>query len=363
MVIRWISLIDIRSYQSLEWAPDSQVNLLIGPNAAGKTNLLEAIGYLSSGRSFRSGPDDVLISFDAESGVIRAGLGNEEDEHLVEIELTRGRPRRIQLDRQRLRLGSDLTEVIRTVTFLPDDLDLIKRGPARRRDLLDQVAVQLWPITALDQSEFAKALRQRNAFLKQRDRDEATLGVWDARLAQSAGRLVSRRARVVDALLPEMERAYRDISSAEVDIALDYRSDWVNELSPTTPAGTYENALSEALTELRSRDMERRMTLVGPHRDEPVLLLDSHDSRFHASQGEQRTLALAIRLATQRLLTESTGKPPILLLDDVFSELDDDRSGALAKLLPDTQTFISSAKREDVPISGRPWSLEGGTLK
>lgn len=362
MRVRWISLADIRSYARIEWEPDPKVNLLIGPNAAGKTNLLEAIAYLAVAKSFRVGSDDALIRHDADSGVIRAGVGNAGEEHLIEIELRRGRPRAIQVDRQRLRRGSDLAQVFRTVTFLPEDLDLIKRGPSQRRELLDEVSVILWPVTALDQTEFAKALRQRNAFLKQRERDLTTLGVWDARLAQSAARMISRRARVVEALLPEITQAYREISGSDARIELDYRSEWVHELDASIPTGVYEETLGRALAETRTRDQERRMTLVGPHRDDPVVLLNHHDSRVHASQGEQRTLALAIRLATQRLVTESSGTPPTLVLDDVFSELDDDRAQALGKLLPDTQTFISSARREDVPISGRPWMLEDDTL-
>ncbi len=362
MVIRWVTLADIRSYRALEWHPDPTVNLLVGPNGAGKTNLMEAIGYLPSLRSFRGVPDDGLISYEADSGVIRAGLGWGDNGHLVEIEIFRNRSRRVQVDRHRLRRASDLGEVIRTVTFLPEDVDLIKRGPGRRRDLLDEVAVQLWPVSALDQSEFAKALRQRNAFLKQRERDEVTLGVWDARLAQSAGRVLSRRVRAMELLQPEMERAYRDISTSDIHVDIEYRAEWVDKTDPTIPAGVYEKALADALLGTRHRDMERRLTLVGPHRDDPVLLLDGHDSRVHGSQGEQRTYALAIRLATQRVITEFVGVPPVLLLDDVFSELDRDRAHALAELLPDTQTFISSARPEDVPVTGREWRSHDGSV-
>ncbi len=173
MRIDWVSLVDFRSYRQLDWRPDPEVNLLTGPNGAGKTNLLESVAYLASLKSFRSAPDQALIADDADSAVIRVGLGGEERERLIEIEIPRTGQRRTQVDKTKLRRTADLLGVIRVVAFLPEDLDLVKRGPAYRRDLLDDIAVQLWPAAHLDQTEYERALRQRNAFLRQGYHDEA----------------------------------------------------------------------------------------------------------------------------------------------------------------------------------------------
>lgn len=361
MRVAWISLIDFRSYSELEWHPDSGVNLLIGPNGAGKTNLLEAVAYLATSKSFRGVPDNALIGDERDSAVVRAGLTGEERERLIEIEIPRQGSRRTQVDKTRLRRTADLLGVLRAITFLPEDLDLIKRGPAYRRDLLDDVAVQLWPAAHLDQSEYERALRQRNAFLKQGQQDEATLSVWDSRLAQAGGRVLARRARVIESLAEMLDGAYADIADTETTAEFTYTPSWPGVLVDGS-AAEYGGRLVEALEQSRRVDYERRMTTVGPHRDEPGFSIDGHDARVHGSQGEQRTMALAVKLAAHRAVASAVGESPLLLLDDVFSELDPGRAHALAGALPaDTQTMITSARPEDVPVSGVVWKVgEGG---
>ncbi len=364
MKVDWVELVDFRSYRRLEWRPDPGVNLLLGPNGAGKTNLLEAIAYLSSLRSFRSVADAALIRDEAEAAVIRAGVSSESRERLIEIEIPRAGGRRTQVDRTRLQRTADLLGAIRVIAFLPEDLDLVKRGPAYRRDLLDSVAVQLWPAAYLDQSEFERALRQRNAFLKSGDRDDATLSVWDSRLAQSGGRVLGRRARVIEALAPMLEVAYEEIAHKPHRASIGYQATWEEgEAGLGRSAGELTDLLMTALERSRRVDYERRLTTVGPHRDEPVLRIERIDARTHGSQGEQRSLALAVKLASHRAVAESIGVPPVLLLDDVFSELDPDRATALAKSLPpSTQTLITSARPEDVPVSGTMWRVEDGEV-
>lgn len=334
--------------------------MLVGPNGAGKTNLLESVAYLASLKSFRSAPDQALIADDQESAVIRAGLIGGERERLIEIEIPRKGGRRTQVDKTRLKRTADLLGVLRVIAFLPEDLDLIKRGPAHRRDLLDDVAVQLWPSAYLDQSEFDRSLRQRNAFLKQGTHDEATLAVWDSRLAQAGGRVLSRRARVVETLSGLLEDAYREIASDDFAAAFTYRPSWPGKLDQAS-AAEYGERLTEGLEASRRIDYERRMTTVGPHRDEPGFAIDGHEARVHGSQGEQRTMALSVKLAAHRAVAAAVDETPVLLLDDVFSELDPERAAALATALPDdTQTMISSARPEDVPISGTMWTVDGG---
>lgn len=363
MQIDWLKLSNFRSYPSLEWSPAPGVNLLIGPNGAGKTNLLEAVAYLASLRSFRGVPDAALITEGENATVIRSAVLSEERQRLVEIELSTGHPRRAQVDKTRLRRSADLLGVLRVIAFLPDDLDLVKRGPSHRRGLIDDLAVQLWPSAHLDQAEYERAVRQRNAFLRSGERDQTTLGVWDSRLSQAGGRVLVRRARVVELITPLLDAAYREISGEEEGVGVEYETTWGSALRADRSAGEYSDLLSEALVSARAGDYQRRVTTVGPHRDDPVLFIGGRDSRTHSSQGEQRSLALALKLAAHRAVAESLGMAPVLLLDDVFSELDPDRSAALTKALPGgAQTVITSARPDEVPVPGKVWQVGQGAV-
>lgn len=364
MHVVWLELTAFRSYEHLEWRPDPGVNLLIGPNGAGKTNALEAIAYLATLKSFRGVTDEGLIADEVTHAYVRGGIyrGPELGERLVEIEIPRSGPRRTQVDRQRLGRASDLIEVLRTVAFLPEDLDIVKRGPGGRRDVLDDVSTQLRPVAAADLAEYERALRQRNAFLKAGAPDAVTLAVWDERLSQAGGKVMARRANTMSVLGPHFQSAYRTISGTSVGLGFSYGSEWGGSTDPTVTAGEQAAVLAGALVERLPHDRERRVTSVGPHRDDPALLLGGHDLRVHGSQGEQRTAALALRLAAHRAVTEATGTPPVLLLDDVFSELDEDRAERLAASLPATQTLITSARPEDVPVPGRRWAVGDGRI-
>ena len=299
---------------------------------------------------------------EAGSAVVRSSIASPERERLIEIEIPRAGQRRTQVDKTRLKRTSDLLGALRVVAFLPEDLDLIKRGPAYRRDLLDEIAVQLWPASHLDQSEYERALRQRNAYLKQGFRDDGALEVWDQRVAQAAGRVLARRFRVIETIEPLLTGAYQDIAGRPTAAAISYTTSWGRDLGNES-AAELADAVVEALEGARRVDYERRMTTVGPHRDEPGFQIDGHEARIHGSQGEQRTMALAVKLAAHRAVTAVTDEPPVLLLDDVFSELDPVRASSLAGALPkDTQTLITSARPEDVPISGKTWTVADGEL-
>lgn len=361
MRVEWISLLNFRSYSDLEWRPEPGVNILVGPNGAGKTNLLEAISYLATLRSFRHVADQDLIADESESAVIRSGILSLGRDRLIEIEIPQRGGRRTQVDKQRLRRTADLLGAVRVVAFLPEDLDLIKRGPAYRRDLLDEVAVQLWPAAYVEQSEFGRALRQRNAFLKAGSRDEGVLDVWDARLAQAGGKVAMRRARVVEGLVPLLTDAYSEISESSKSTGISYETSWPTERFVGGSAAEFTTGMVDAFRNTRRADFERRVTTTGAQRDEPIFLLGDADTRTHGSQGEQRTMALALKLAAHRLIADATDTPPLLILDDVFSELDPQRSNALAASLPvDTQTLISSARPDEVPIGGAVWTVDGG---
>jgi DNA replication and repair protein RecF len=363
MKVDWLALRGFRSYEALDWGPDPGVNLLLGANGAGKTNLLEAIAYLATLRSFRSATESNLVREETESAIVRAGVSGQGRERLIEIELPRTGRRRTQVDKSRLQRSSDLLGVLRVIAFLPEDLDLVKRGPAYRREMLDDVAVQLWPSAYLDQAEYERALRQRNAFLKTGERDEATLSVWDSRLAESGGRVMARRSRVIEIMAPLLGATYQDIAQNQQRVAMGYLFAGGDDRDIHLSAADFASALLVALQTARRTDYDRRLTTVGPHRDEPVFYLDGMDARGYGSQGEQRTIALAVKLAAHRAVADTTGEPPVLLLDDVFSELDAERSAALAKILPpDTQTMITSARPEDVPVDGVIWRVGAGVV-
>ncbi len=336
--------------------------MLVGDNGAGKTNLLEAVSYLATLRSFRGAPDEALIAHDQQTAVVRGTVDHAAASTLIEIELRRRTPRRVQVNRTRLARAADLIGHVRMVSFLPEDLDVVKRGPALRRDLLDEAAVQLWPGAYADRAEFERALRHRNAFLKQGMDDPVTLSVWDERFCQSAGRLMVRRARARSALSAHLGAAYEAVAGERRGAELAYGSAWASALDPSRGGVEYVEELRSGLDRARRTDRERRQTTVGPHRDDPAFLLDGHDARHHASQGEQRTLALAVRLATHRAIAEVVGAPPILLLDDVFSELDPTRAAALTGALPIAQTLITTADPAHVPLQGTRWRVTAGEV-
>lgn len=360
MGLAWLELREFRSYRSLRWEPDPSVNVLTGGNAVGKTNLLEAVGYLASLRSFRRVPESELVAAGAERCVVRGQLEQGDSESLVEVEIPVAGRRRAQLNRRRLSRSADLLGAVRAVVFLPDDLDFVKRGPAYRRDLLDATAVQIWPGAHRDQQDYERALRQRNALLRQQGRgaDPATLDVWDGRLSQAGGKLMDRRQATIAALQEETAAMYQKLSASETAVRLEYRAGWAE-----AGDGDWSDRLAAALARSRTDDMERRASTAGPHRDDLVMRLGERDSRTRASQGEQRTLALAVRLAAHAAVRSKTGCAPLLLLDDVFSELDAQRSAALVGALPEAQTIITTARADEAPVGGRLWSVAEGAVR
>lgn len=361
MRISWISLADYRSYDTLEWEPHPDLSILVGPNAAGKTNLLEAIGYLGFLRSFRGADDAQVVRRGSRAAVLRAEVKENDRSGLIEIEIPIQGRKRVLLNRRRLNRREELTELLRIVVFLPDDLDIVKRGPVERRRFLDELAAQLWPGTARDQAEYERALRQRNAFLKRGDRDPVTWEVWDERLARAGAKLVQRRTRALEAVAGHVEGAYLQVAGSG-RVRVDYTTTWAGTPTSETSVAELTAHLRTALERRRRVDAERGMTTVGPHRDEPMILVDDRDGRYLASQGEQRTVALALRLASHRAIEEVTGVRALLLLDDVFSELDADRAAALREALPVAQTIITTVVLDSVPMAGVVYRVGDGKV-
>lgn len=335
----WVS--EFRSYRTAEVELPAGLTAVVGPNGHGKSNLLEAVGYLVTLQSFRGAGDDALVRTGSDRAVVRGEVLSEGRLHLVEAELARSGRNRILIDKQRLTRRRDLVGIARCTVFAPDDLDLVKGGPALRRSFLDDLLVSLHPRYEAVRSEWERSLKQRNALLKQIQGrpDEAqllTLEVWDQKLAAAGDELVRLRRELVVRIGPTVSVACADIAGEAVPVELRYESPW------STVDGRGQG-LAEALAAVRNEELRRGVTVVGPHRDELELSVAAMPARTHASQGEQRTLALALRLAGHRLLTQTYGAPPLLLLDDVFSELDPQRSAALLHALPVGQTLLSSA--------------------
>lgn len=360
MGLTWLELAGFRSYGSLRWEPEPRVNVLVGRNGAGKTNLLEAIDYLGSLRSFRRVPDAELVAAGYDRCVVRGEAEQRASSSLVEIEIPAAGRRRAQLNRRRLARAADLLGAVRTVVFLPDDLDFVKRSPSYRRQLLDATAVQIWPGAYQDQQDYERALRQRNALLRSAGRGAApaALDVWDGRLSQAGGKLMARRQATIAALQEETAAMYQKMSESDTPVRLVYQAGW-----GSPGEGEWSGQLAAALARSRSDDLERRMSTTGPHRDDLSIRLGERDSRTRASQGEQRTLALAVRLAAHAAVRSKTGEAPLLLLDDVFSELDEQRSAALAESLPEAQTFITAARGGEAPVGGRRWQVTEGAVR
>lgn len=338
-------LTDFRNYASAELTPaPAGLTVVHGANGEGKTSLLEAIGYLATLTSFRGVPNDALVRMGAEAAVVRAEGEREGRSLLIEAALQRSGRDRVMVNRQPLRRTRDLVGYLQASVFSPDDLALVKGGPAGRRRYLDDALVAVHPKNDLLQSDLDRVLRQRNTLLKQaggRVTAEvgATLDVWDTKLADLGDRVAALRTGLVMRLQPELAKAYDQVASASAQVEATYEPSWVGPLA-------------EALARSRTDDIRRGVSTVGPHRDELGLVIAGLPARTHASQGEQRSLALALRLAAHGVVTEEAGSSPILLLDDVFSELDPDRAEALVAHLPVGQALLTTAG--PVPAGARP---------
>ncbi|HSJ72043.1 MAG TPA: DNA replication/repair protein RecF [Acidimicrobiia bacterium] len=361
MYLSWLTLRDMRCYDELDFRPEPGVNVLVGDNGVGKTSVLEAIAYVGMLKSFRGVPDSALVRAGASASIVRAGIGGAATETTVEIETPLEGRRTVLVNGKRPARMRDLLATVPVVAFLPDDLDVIKRGPAIRREYLDDLAASLWPQASADLSEYDRILRQRNTLLRQEGRrtDPVSLDVWDERLSAAGAAVMTHRRTVARHLQPHLLDAYVVVGGSG-DLRWAYRSTWGSE-DAQSPAELSES-LSEALAARRQRDMDVRTTTVGPHRDEPGLSLDGRPTRTHASQGEQRTVALALRIGAHRLIEEVRDTPPILLLDDVFSELDHDRASRVLALIPSGQVFVTTAREDEVPISGRRWRVRDGKV-
>jgi DNA replication and repair protein RecF len=325
---------DFRNYESADLALPPGLTVVRGDNGEGKTSLLEGIGYLATLASFRGVPNEALVREGATQAVVRGEGERQGRQLLIEAEIAaRGR---VTVNKQRLRRSSDLLDAIRVSVFAPDDLELVKGGPSARRRYLDDALVALAPKHDALRRDLDRILRQRTALLRQSGGRltpdiATTLDVWDSKLVTAGEALADARAALVANLEPALAKAYADLSPTRGAVTASYDAPWRS-------AG-----LAAALAEARADELRRGVCLVGPHRDDLTLRINAMPARTHASQGEQRSLALALRLGAHRLVADTLDDVPVLLLDDVFSELDPDRTENLLAHLPAGQAVLTTA--------------------
>lgn len=364
MEVSAAELIDFRNYRQerAEFAPG--LNLVVGQNGQGKTNLLEAVHLLSAMGSHRSSSVAPLVRWGAERAVVRASATSRGRAVRVDAEIVAGSGVRMLVNKVPLERSKDAAEVMATVLFSPDDLALIKGGPEERRRFLDHAAARARPLAAADRAEFERVLRQRNGVLKAglvNPRALRSLEVWDEQFIRSATAVVAARLGALSRIAGEAGDGYRRLAASGVEVNLQYQCSWA-EAPPA--AGELEAAVRHSVEATRARDVERGTTHTGPHRDDLELTVGGADARTFASQGEQRSLALSLRLAELRLVTEVRQEQPVLLLDDVFSELDDSRRVQLAELVVASgQTIITTTSPGGVPLAAaRTLTVDAGKI-
>jgi DNA replication and repair protein RecF len=380
-----LSLTDFRSWPAvyLELGPGSTA--LVGPNGQGKTNLVEALGYVATLGSHRVSLDAPLVRAGAERAVVRARVEREDRSTLVELEINPGKANRARVNRGPVPRAREVLGLLRTVLFAPEDLALVRGDPGERRRFLDDLLVLRAHRLAGVRSDYERVLKQRNALLKTAflarrsgGGDLRTLDVWDAHLARSGAELLAARLALVDALRPHVEVAYAQVAGGQGVPGLVYRSSLAaSPDSPGLPDTLDRTALADALLaelgRVRPQEVERGVSLVGPHRDELLLTLDHGAAgdlpvRGYASHGESWSYALALRLASYALLRaegEGAGGEPVLVLDDVFAELDAGRRDRLAELVAGAeQVLVTAAVGEDVPdaLRGARYDVRSGTV-
>ncbi len=392
-----LALEDFRSYSSADVALGPGVTIFNGPNGEGKTNLVEAVGYVATLASHRVAHDAPLIRQGAERAIIRASVRDAVRDALVEIELNPGRANRVRLNRAPLTKPREVLGVLRTVLFAPEDLALVKGDPGERRRFLDDLLVAMAPRYAAVRADYDRVLRQRTALLKSaglkgssrntqaREAVMNTLDVWDTHLARCGAELLVAREHLVSALSPHVQRAYAAVAGDRGPTTIEYKrslpagatvrsehpADMADDDGKAADGGTHRDRLKAAaevlraaLAEVRESELDRGVCLVGPHRDELDLRVRDLPARGYASHGESWSLALALRLASFDLLRAGR-EDPVLILDDVFAELDTGRRDRLAALVADAeQVLVTAAVPADVPpvLAGARFSVSGGAL-
>jgi DNA replication and repair protein RecF len=371
----WVQALHLDSFRSynevlVEFVPG--VNVLIGPNGQGKTNIVEAIYYLATLTSHRVASENPLVSAGKASAVIRARINEEDRTVAIDIEITPGKTNRAKINRSPLPRVRDVLGIVRVIMFAPEDLALVKGDPSERRSFMDHTLIQRTPRFMGVKTDYEKVLRQRNALLKSSNRDniDSTLDVWNEQLAKLGAEITHTRIQFIRDLKPHIRKRYHSISGGEKavsssEIFLTYQSKYLidDEIEALTQDEIRDRILDE-LSARRKDELIRGVTLVGPHRDELFIGLGELPLKGYASHGESWSAALALRVASADVL-KTDGIEPILILDDVFAELDVMRRATILELTKNApQVFITAAVESDVPseLEGARFHVSLGTV-
>jgi DNA replication and repair protein RecF len=363
--IAHLSLHDFRSYPEVEVALGPGVTAFVGRNGQGKTNLVEAVDYIARLASHRVAGDAPLVRFGTDSAVVRAAVVRDGREAVLEVQINPGRSNRARVNKSPLPRARDLLGLVRTVLFSPEDLALVKGDPSERRRFLDDLLVLRAPRFSGVRADYDRVLKQRNSLLKtaglarrqgsaRAESALATLGVWDSHLARSGAELLAARLTLVDELRPYVAAAYEAVAqgASRSDATMSYKPSLQLPTGPEDSSYDREVLAAALLAEVerrRDEEIDRGVSLVGPHRDDLTLMLGPLPVKGYASHGESWSMALALRLASYDLL-RAGGDDPILILDDVFAELDTDRRERLAELVAGAeQVLVTAAVPDDVP--------------
>ncbi len=358
MFVRHLGLRDFRSWSEVDLELTAGRTVFIGPNGFGKTNLVEALWYCATLGSHRVANDAPLVRAGTDRAIVSTIVVNDGRELAVDLEIVAGRANKARLNRAPTRSAREILGAVRAVLFAPEDLALVRGDPSERRRYLDELATVRRPRIAAVRADYDKVLRQRTALLKSaaggRFRADPTLldtlEVWDGHLAEHGAELMAARLELVNLLAPQVEKAYQVLAPASRPAAIVYRPS-TGALDHAGSAGVAEcrEALEAALTRRRDAELERGMCLVGPHRDDLELILGDQPAKGFASHGESWSMALALRLAAYELLRTEGGEP-VLILDDVFAELDNSRRRALTSAVAGAeQVLVTAAVAEDIP--------------
>ena len=359
MLITNLNLTNYRSYTSLDLTLDPGVSIFVGKNGEGKTNIAEAVLYLTFLSSHRASGNTPLIKLGNQSAYIRAKVKYPEREILVELEINNDKANRAKVNQNQVRSQKEIFGIVQTIYFSPEDLDIVRGDPSERRRFIDQLLTLRSPRIAGVISDYERAVKQRNSLLKTRASADA-LNPWDKQVAELGGELITLRMLALDELKPIFNQVYKDISDTK-PAEIIYKSSIEN---PTLNQSENSEKIIEKLINNRGAELDRGLTLTGPHRDDLLLMLGDHAVKGYASHGESWSIALSLKLATYNLL-KIDGLSPILILDDVFSELDEERRERLAEIAKSAdQTIITVAVENDLPksISGIKYLVKSGAV-
>ncbi len=345
MRIDRLRLTNYRNYEQLRFEPARGINVLVGDNAQGKTNALEAIFLCAFGRSHRTPRDGELIMRGTAGGYVGAEIGGEIN-RLIEIKLRAGENKKLFIDREQAVRTGELMGILNVVMFSPEDLALVKQGPAERRRFMDMELCQMQPAYYYRLQQYNRALRQRNALLKDDSCAPGMLTLFDQQLAELGEGVVHARCAFLDALSTVARDLHSSITGGREKLNVYY----LPNIDPD--AASVQQSIMEALAASAAEDMRRGFTTVGPHRDDIGIKLNGTDVRTYGSQGQQRTAALSIKLSELALLNDDRGEPPVLLLDDVFSELDDSRQRLLLGAMQSCQSFLTCTSLAGITGAG-----------